>query len=278
MFLGQVIKTQRRQKGLSQTELADQITNQNVISNLERKSKAPKNSILVKLLQRLDLTLNDVYSEFTNIMHSELKQELTSIEQRLLNGTYDGIEDELGLVGVNLDSAELTGQHDFIIALFNVHLKNTADADFELDKVLRVTKNDIYNVYTLLAYITKANVYLDLNQFDKAQYFFDVVEAALKENFNVANATTLQKIYICQQLSNYHLQADDFKSADKYAYIGIKLNQDEHRCLFLDHFYFIKAKANKDTRNFDKYMQLALAFATYENNYGLKSEINSLMD
>lgn len=278
MFLGQVIKTQRRQKGLSQTELADQITNQNVISNLERKSKAPKNSILVKLLQRLDLTLNDVYSEFTNIMHSELKQELTSIEQRLLNGTYDGIEDELGLVGVNLDSAELTGQHDFIIALFNVHLKNTADADFELDKVLRVTKNDIYNVYTLLAYITKANVYLDLNQFDKAQYFFDVVEAALKENFNVANATTLQKIYICQQLSNYHLQADDFKSADKYADIGIKLNQDEHRCLFLDHFYFIKAKANKDTRNFDKYMQLALAFATYENNYGLKSEINSLMD
>ncbi|QFR70031.1 helix-turn-helix domain-containing protein [Companilactobacillus paralimentarius] len=75
MFLGSVIYDKRRSLNLTQSDLANGLCNQNTISKMEKHNMTPQMDVLIKICQRLDLSLNDVFSEFS----SDSKPEQTFI-------------------------------------------------------------------------------------------------------------------------------------------------------------------------------------------------------
>ncbi|WP_054643912.1 helix-turn-helix domain-containing protein [Companilactobacillus kimchii] len=66
MFLGSVIYDKRRSLNLTQSDLASGLCNQNTISKMEKHNMTPQMDVLIKICQRLDLSLNDVFSEFSS--------------------------------------------------------------------------------------------------------------------------------------------------------------------------------------------------------------------
>lgn len=268
MFLGQVMRDARKHKGLSQVKLAEGICDQNIISLLERKNTVPRINRLVPLLQRLDLSLNDVFTEFSSDTTSELHDELVSLEQRLLLGdtNVESVSEEVETL--NLDTADdgTIVQYEYILSLIKLLNKDTDGADFQLDKVLFHAQTDIYNVYTILAYLNKALIRLKLDRLEEAAYFIETIRNAIKKSYDISNATDLQLIYICLRLAQYFSEIKDQKLAINYADEGLKLNQAKQRAYFLGDFYMVKVDNSTDASEQNQNRELAKLFKNYTEN------------
>lgn len=94
------------------------------------------------------------------------------------------------------------------------------------------TQTDIYNIYTLLAYLNKASIRLEMNRVEEAAYFINTVREAIKESLDVPNATDLQLTYICLQLAKYFSDTDDNQLASSYATKGLEFNRQNQRAYF----------------------------------------------
>ncbi|QFR69394.1 helix-turn-helix domain-containing protein [Companilactobacillus paralimentarius] len=92
MIDGNKIKQTRKKIGLSQSDLAKDITTQGTISSLERNSTSPGSTILVKLLNRLDLKLSDVV---INDIATENDQILMQADHFSMNYKYQEVIDSL---------------------------------------------------------------------------------------------------------------------------------------------------------------------------------------
>ncbi|MFD0898407.1 helix-turn-helix domain-containing protein [Loigolactobacillus binensis] len=269
MFLAAVMKEMRLRKKLTQFELAQGICNQNVISKMEKTSYPPKFANLIPLLQRLDLTLNDVFSEFTNSVNTEIEQELLTIEHKSLLMKEHASEDQLALLAIDDQNQQIKLQFVFIKARFAIEAQQFDDAFFELDKVLALTKNDNYDIYTILAYLDKAALYTQLEEAEKAAYFYEIVEQALKMNFNIGNADAVQLLYLCQQMGMHYFFKQDALMATKYADYGIKIDEKMDRASFLPEFYLIKtfaATQNKNQQAAKEYQTATMVYARYFKN------------
>lgn len=85
MFLGNLIHEKRLNKQLTQSELAAGICTQNTVSKIEKKHIPPTVPILIKLCLRLDITLNDLFTEF-NSVDTASDQSIVDAEVALLKG------------------------------------------------------------------------------------------------------------------------------------------------------------------------------------------------
>lgn len=65
MFQGKLVYNTRQKLNLTQAQLADGTCTQNTISKLENHNIAPTAAILVRICERLGLTLNDLFTEFS---------------------------------------------------------------------------------------------------------------------------------------------------------------------------------------------------------------------
>lgn len=64
MFDSQLIKKTRKERGMNQSELISGIGSMMMISKLENDNKPPAVETLIRILDRLDLSLNDVFTQY----------------------------------------------------------------------------------------------------------------------------------------------------------------------------------------------------------------------
>ncbi|WP_300559370.1 helix-turn-helix transcriptional regulator [Companilactobacillus sp.] len=92
MLIGSKFKEQRIKLKLSQAELSAGICTQAVISKIENQNISPSVDILSQLLVKLNLTLNDVFSEFTNLPSNNLvNDKILEIDQLIQNQQFENI-------------------------------------------------------------------------------------------------------------------------------------------------------------------------------------------
>lgn len=75
-ILGDKVRYYRKLKGLSQAELAANICTQATISLIEKRNKVPSMNILMRLIGRLGIQLDDIVVEH----HDRVQQLLTGID------------------------------------------------------------------------------------------------------------------------------------------------------------------------------------------------------
>ncbi|MDO1604824.1 helix-turn-helix transcriptional regulator [Lactobacillus sp. YT155] len=90
MFLGEKIRKKRLNLNITQSELADGICTQFTISNLERKNLPPSTEILTQLCLKLNMDLNELFTEFDSIPNPiKITDDVTTAEHELLEGNFD---------------------------------------------------------------------------------------------------------------------------------------------------------------------------------------------
>ena len=107
----------------------------------------PQMDVLIKICQRLDLSLNDVFSEFSSDSKPEQTFILDDVEKDVLLNNLDSVEDKLALIQDKLKAKD-RAQYDFILGVVKFKAGNFELSSFHFDKVLRETKSDDDNIYT----------------------------------------------------------------------------------------------------------------------------------
>lgn len=256
MFLGSVIYDKRRSMHLTQTELAADVCTQNTISKIEKHNISPTVNILTKLCLKLDLSLNDVFSDFSSNSTSEEESILDSLERDLLLDNTSEISEKLSMLHSKLSDNDLK-QVDLIKGAMEYYNNDYDNSLFTLDKVLQLTKSDVYDVYTLLTYLFKGMNYMKQGHKDRAQYYFEMIESATKENLQIPNANEIELIYICKSLAGAYVELGMLKKSQEFSNKGIELAKSKHTTYFVDYLHYYAAEAiENDDQHTQEYREL----------------------
>lgn len=276
MFLGSVIYDKRRSLNLTQGDLANGVCNQNTISKMEKHNMTPQIEVLIKICQRLDLSLNDVFSDFSSDFKQERIFVLDSIEQSvLLNDILESF-DKLAIVKDNLNSKDMA-QFYFIEGLLNFWQGSLEVSSFNLDKVVQETKLDDDNIYTLLSQLVKAMIFLTQGYADMSEYYCTTISKALKENLNIANAQGIEILFLCKTLGMIYTELNETDAAIEISKRGIAYANEKHLSYFIDELNYnialaLKQKGDND-QEFQKYQKIAYYSAISLNHESFQKKI-----
>ena len=275
MFLGSIIHDKRRSLNLTQSDLSNGICTQNTISKMEKHNLTPQIEVLIKICQRLGLTLNEVFSDFSSDSKLEQSYLLVGIERDVLLGDFTEIEERLNLIQNDVPKSALK-QVDLIHSAVFYKDKKFEKAAFELDKILQETKSDNDDIYTLLAYLYKALIYAHQQHLDMSAYYVKMIQDSLKESFNIANASHLQILFICKALVELLLQFKQPKSALEMAQRALNYANDNHVSYFIDELNYQAAIATTDKKKHARFKKIAEACADMLGNKELQRKIAKL--
>jgi Predicted transcriptional regulators len=275
LFLGSVIYDKRRSLNLTQSDLANGLCNQNTISKMEKHNMTPQMDVLIKICQRLDLSLNDVFSEFSSDSKPEQTFILDDVEKDVLLNNLDSVEDKLALIQDKLKAKD-RAQYDFILGVVKFKAGNFELSSFHFDKVLRETKSDDDNIYTLMSYLFKGKIYYRQEHFDEADYYLNLINNSLKENLNVNNANGLEVIFLAKMVGKAYLQIKRFDLAKQISERGLEFANDYHLSYFIDELNYNLYSVYQEGNDKDKqqlYKNRAFYCADVLNNRKLQEKI-----
>ncbi|WP_054725439.1 helix-turn-helix domain-containing protein [Paucilactobacillus hokkaidonensis] len=149
---GDQLKTFRKNKGLSQKQLAQGICTQATISLIEKNNKVPGMTILAQLCARLGISLAQILVDENQV----LTDVFTTIDRLILQKQYDAATDQLNNIGIK----QLQSRYDkqrYYYFLGMLQLEQNKDYDealFNFELVLQqfpVADDDIYQIMTTIA-------------------------------------------------------------------------------------------------------------------------------
>ncbi|WP_071131415.1 helix-turn-helix domain-containing protein [Enterococcus timonensis] len=259
---GEIIKSERKKRKMSQTELAEGICKQATISNIERKNFCKDIEILSKVCRRLDLTLAEVVQSSPE---DWLDDRLDEVERLAALSKHDeGLEilEKMSIEGIhdkkiinryyyNFGNCLLLGKHDFDSALFH------------FNQVLAVTADE--DVYGILANTGIAVTYELKKQYNFAEIYYqkaiDGIEITMRP----------QPLLLNRVLFN---AAKFYSLIEKYAFAvelcdrGIAINKQYASTKLLDFLLYEKAfnlQKLDDNRAIEFYED-AKKIAAFNNN------------
>lgn len=235
----------RKELGLNQAELSNGICGQYIISKIEKHSIAPSLSVLLKLVKRLDITLNDVFSEFSDQPHTDSYVVLRELENQAF-GAKDLASIKEGLSVISVDDLTVRDQtvYYFLNGYFNL-TDNPMNTQFDTDTVLRLTKSDTYNVYTDLAYLLKGQVAEKHKDYIHAKEYYKIVENAIQANLLIPNANEKQVLFMLVTLSNFYINQEEWEHVVVLCNRAIDFAAKSDSRLFNDIIYFNLALSQK---------------------------------
>ncbi|MFC6175450.1 helix-turn-helix domain-containing protein [Companilactobacillus huachuanensis] len=260
MFLGSVIYDKRRSLNLTQGNLAKGICNQNTISKMEKHSMTPQIEVLVQICQRLNLTLNDVFSDFSGDIEQEKVFVLDDIEESILLKDTFRIDDKLSLVENDISPKDRV-QFNFVKGLLEFFRSDFEISTFNLDKVLQGTKLDNDDIYTLMSYLVKGMICLEQKHLDMVAYYCKTISDALQENLNIANANVIEVLFLCKSLGNMYTEINQPDFSIEVSKRAIEYANERHSSYFIDELNYNIALAFKyqsdQVEEYEKYKNIA---------------------
>ncbi|TGD21493.1 XRE family transcriptional regulator [Companilactobacillus suantsaicola] len=264
MIDGIKIKNVRKQKGLSQVDLARDITTQGTISSLERNSTSPGSDILVKILNRLDLKLNDVV---INDLETENDLVLTEADHFSMSYKYKDVIKALKKFQ-NTDDKDQQAHYQFLKVDAEMWITNNFDdAIFGFNQLLLLHEG-LPDIFTILATCELGVAYSQKNDIGKANFYFEQT-ASLFKDFNTDN-DLFWSLLIYDNLGMYYANNDKFEQCISSTTTGLNLAKKNGSVYFVGSFYYLLSEvAEQQNRHSEaiQYMIQAYSFTKFMENH-----------
>ncbi|MFW8052530.1 helix-turn-helix domain-containing protein [Vagococcus fluvialis] len=167
----------RKHKNLSQNELADGICTQTTLSRFENNGQVPSLKILIKLCQKLDFPIGDLFPKI-GMKNSELVESMDKVEFYFITSEYDMAQKILTELTFKEEDKESELYLRYLyLKGFLMIFKEQAVTDilFTFDQILLSEKVNEETIYSLLAYTGIGMTYSREKDYDKAEYYFSKV-------------------------------------------------------------------------------------------------------
>lgn len=282
MLLGKIIQDQRKKLNLSQSELASGICTQAIISKIENQNISPSINVLISICQKLHLTLDNVFSEFSSLPSSNLSSDkLQAMDQDVQNKNIGDLEKATGGIKEDvLPSSEKAHLH-FLMALYYESKQDFDDAVFQLNYSLELLQNR-KTFWGTIIYAELGFIYSNKNQTDKTDYYYDLAYSNIENLMINSNSEFYYYRLMITRLSSWYMENKNIDRSNSLIEIGLHKFRQYFTGEFTDVLYYNAAKNSLNSTPID-YNRLshalttAIAFADYNNNQPLLDKIKTLM-
>ena len=240
-ILGEKIRHYRKLRGLSQSELADGICTQATVSLIEKKDKIPSMEILVRICERLGITMNLVIVNDDSQIYSLI----SDIKKSFYQNDFNGISDKLcKLNNINVNNKqEIKLIHFFHGLIEYVTNKNYDKAIFDFNRAMNVNIANV-DMYDILIDIFTAKAYINKKSLDEAKVYYDQAKDLIKSSLEkIGDENYHDSILIYDNMSDLSLKLNENQQAMKYANEGIFIARKEQTLFKLDEMYSYLAEA-----------------------------------
>ncbi|WP_010623893.1 helix-turn-helix domain-containing protein [Companilactobacillus versmoldensis] len=278
-ILGEKIRHYRKLRGISQSELADGICTQATVSLIEKKDKIPSMKILVRICERLGITMNLVIVNDDSQIYSIISE----IKKLFYQDDYDGIVAKLDkLKDININNKQEIKLIHFFSGLVEYEVeKNYDKAIFDFNRAMNVNIVSV-DMYDILINIYTAKAYVNKGSDDEAKVYYDQSKDLIKSSVEKINDENYRdSILIYANMSELALELGDNESVIEYANEGIYIARKEQSLFKLDSMYNYMAEAGtKDGQKSDEDYIKAYVISSISGNKNvfdtLKSKISKM--
>lgn len=278
-ILGEKIRHYRKLRGISQSELADGICTQATVSLIEKKDKIPSMEILVRICERLGITMNLVIVNDDSQIYSIISE----IKKLFYQDDYDAIVAKLDkLKDININNKQEIKLIHFFSGLVEYEVeKNYDKAIFDFNRAMNVNIVSV-DMYDILINIYTAKAYVNKGSDDEAKVYYDQSKDLIKSSVEKINDENYRdSILIYANMAQLALELGDNESVIDYANEGIYIARKEQSLFKLDSMYCYMAEAGtKDGQKSDEdYIKAYVISSISENKHvfeNLKSKISKM--
>jgi transcriptional regulator with XRE-family HTH domain len=166
----------RKALNLSQMELADGICTQATLSRFENNGHVPNLKILIKLCNRLNLPLGELFPK-VGVKYTEATEKMNKAEFFLITSEYDQASDLLQSIAVSeIEENTLALRFHYLNGFIMIAQQfPVTDILFTFDQILLSDEVDDMEIYRLLAYTGIGMVYSREKKMEKAEFYFSKV-------------------------------------------------------------------------------------------------------
>ncbi|KRM72920.1 XRE family transcriptional regulator [Lacticaseibacillus brantae DSM 23927] len=276
-ILGDKMRYYRRLKGFSQAELAQGICTQATISLIEKRNKVPSMNILMRLIARLGIQLEDVVVEH----HDSMQQDLNLIDDVIQHGDYTKAQTLLAKVQPNrLVQADDQKRYYYNQGMVELFLNHAPDeAIYFFGRTLNPFVNSEEDLYGILATLGLGLAYAEKQSFSRAKVYID---QALKMLTHIPLAETKYltvELNIYWNISRIYYQLGNYEAVTDFAQKGIAIAVAHQSLFLLDELYAISGRAliQLDKTKAQEQLGIALALAKVRASHQLATTLVSEM-
>ncbi|MFC6274828.1 helix-turn-helix transcriptional regulator [Levilactobacillus tangyuanensis] len=170
-LLGSKVKQYRKQKNLSQQELADGICTQATVSLMEKKNKVPSIKIILQICRRLNVSLNDVLSG----LGSGMDEQFEAISLAIRRGDYLSADGLLGKLNMsNVQNSFDRERYHYYRGFVELGAKQRPDeAIFHFNLLLHRSYRMPWDLYAIVGNVGMAAAYMERHELEKARYYLN---------------------------------------------------------------------------------------------------------
>lgn len=274
MINGGLIRKRRKELKMSQGELAEGITSQGMISQIETRSAVPSGETLEKIVSRLNMSFAEAVGTEEYVDGNSL---VSGALLRILHYQFDAASEYLDkLDKLKERSEELGLWRDYLRSWIEAHTTadNHSDPIFTYNRILQMTHERIGILWPLVA-SDLATEYLMTGKTEPAKYYIDLA----LENFE--EYPVEKHVYVTLQfwtnVTFYYLKTKQYEKAVTLAKKGIALARQEMVSGPVDKFYLnlafaLAAVAKEWTPEAIQDLYIAYTFSDYVNNTEVKDK------
>ncbi|GEB10718.1 transcriptional regulator [Streptococcus equinus] len=272
-----LIKTKRKEKGITQKELADGICVQAVISKIEKGETTPSVDIFFKIVKKLEIDMSIVSKIFklNNTIHQNLVYS-DKVKQLLYMRDYEN----LAYVLKTLNKLDMTPEeilyYEWLISVTNYMTRQSTFLETiqELKGILSESKDNYFQLY-LKVVSAIASIYSDNHDDDLAlQYFESIIDDyQASEDFQ-------DQVTFLYSISRAYFIKEDFNKSLMYISKAIDEILEEKSIYLLGDSLLMKAYILNEAKLYDeskKYCRNAITIFELENKELLKNMAQKLL-
>ncbi|MGT2960938.1 helix-turn-helix domain-containing protein [Streptococcus caballi] len=272
-----LIKTKRKEKGITQKELADGICVQAVISKIEKGETTPSVDIFFKIVKKLEIDMSIVSKIFklNNTPHQNLVYS-DKVKQLLYMRDYEN----LAYVLKTLNKLDMTPEeilyYEWLISVTNYMTRQSTFLETiqELKEILSESKDNYFQLY-LKVVSAIASIYSDNHDDDLAlQYFESIIDDyQASEDFQ-------DQVTFLYSISRAYFIKEDLNKSLMYISKAIDEILEEKSIYLLGDSLLMKAYILNEAKLYDeskKYCRNAITIFELENKELLKNMAQKLL-
>jgi transcriptional regulator with XRE-family HTH domain len=224
----------RKALNLSQVDLAEGICTQATLSRFENNGQVPNLKILIKLCNRLNLPLGELFPK-VGVQYTETTEKMNKAEFFLITREYDQAADLLQSIAVTeIEETKLALRFHYLNGFIMIaqHVPVT-DILFTFDQILLADDANEAEIFRLLAYTGIGMVYSREGNPEKAEFYFNKV----LEKIYAYPITTMEDVWrvlnIVFQSGTFYSVINEIELSNALLSYAISICSDNHVTYYL---------------------------------------------
>ena len=224
----------RKALNLTQMELAEGICTQATLSRFENNGQVPNLKILIKLCNRLNLPLGELFPK-VGVKHTETAEKMNQAEFFLITSEYEQAAALLQSISVSkIEETSLALRYHYLNGFIMIAQQvPVTDILFTFDQILLADNGEDAEIYSLLAYTGIGMVYSREKNPDKAEFYFSKV---LEKIYAYPIKTTediWRVLNIVFQSGTFYSQIDEIELSNALLSYAVSICSDNHVTYYL---------------------------------------------